>query len=153
MRTPLLLLVSLAASIAGANAQAIRTLPGTPMPLRPASECVGVVAPARPTPQFSPAQPTAMYMPPLDFPRFAKDRVFTVRSRVDTSGTVDSVEVSGGVVDREFMTRWMKSIRATRFRPAEYHGCRVVDWNVITVDFTPPGQKKPDAGTNAGTRP
>lgn len=153
MRIPLLLLVSLSAPLSTANAQAIRMLPGTQAPLRPASECIGVVAPESPTPRFRPAQPTVMVSPPLDFPRFAKDRVFSVRSRVDTAGAVDSVEVSGGKVDRDYMAKWMKSIRATKFRPAEYDGCRVVDWYVITVDFTPPGRKKPDAGTNAGTRP
>lgn len=147
MRTPLLLLVILAIPLTTANAQAIRPLPGMPTPRRSAAECVGVVAPDSGTPGFRRAQLEVLVLPPRIVPRSLRGQKYTVRSRVNTNGVVDSVEITGGKVDKDFFAEWMSTLRSARYVSAEYQQCAVVDWNVFTVDFTPRGGKKPDAGT------
>lgn len=131
------------------HAQAIRLLPGTPVPgpprngldhapLRSAENCVAVVAEAEADttvgPRSSP-QPTRLIMPALNAPMSMRGRQYQVRMRVNPLGLVDSAEFSGPKLDSGYRKDWVRALKKQDFRPAVYQGCAVFGWYRVTVTF------------------
>lgn len=130
------------------RAQAIRLLPGTPvprtpaprdtMPLRPEVECVAIRAAAEADSTLGPRTPVevaAIVAPEARAPMSMKGNSYRVRFRVNPLGQVDSIEIAGPRLDRGFEKVWTKSLRAHRFRTARYNGCRITGWFELTTTF------------------
>ncbi|MES2305778.1 MAG: hypothetical protein V4558_09725 [Gemmatimonadota bacterium] len=141
MRIPLLFALALAMNPSAAQAQLkLRDLASEPKPypLRSDAECAADSLVRSPVPRdttFQASEPLQLVLPTDGYPSSMKGKHYTVQLHLTRGGAVDSVLIVGPPFDERYRPRWVAMMKAYRFHPARYRGCRVEDWNSLSMSF------------------